>query len=75
MLIAVELREINGRYIHYPARSHPEYVDVIPEKISEATKILSELLFDSIFDQEKFESEHKIILNELFINYYTRFRV
>ena len=41
------------------------FIDITPEKIIEATKILSELLFDSCFEQEKFELERKIILNEL----------
>lgn len=41
------------------------YVNILPEKILEASKILSELLFDSNFEQDKFELERKIILNEL----------
>ncbi|KON34074.1 MAG: hypothetical protein AC479_02205 [miscellaneous Crenarchaeota group-6 archaeon AD8-1] len=41
------------------------FVDILPEKISEASKILSELLFDSTFEIEKLNIERKIILNEL----------
>ncbi len=46
-----------------------EYVlgmmDVLPQKLTEASAILSELFFGNDFDEEKFETERKIILNEL----------
>ncbi len=46
-----------------------EYVmstmDILPEKLTEAASILSELFFDCEFDEKKFELEKKIILNEL----------
>lgn len=41
------------------------FVSVVPEKILEAAKILSDLLLDSCFEREKFDLERKIILNEL----------
>ncbi len=41
------------------------FIDITPDKIFEVAKILSELLFDSCFEQEKFDLERKIILNEL----------
>ena len=41
------------------------FVDVVPEKMHEATKILSKLLFDPYFEQEKFDLERKIIHSEL----------
>lgn len=48
--------EFLGGIIDFETR--PEYtycyIDVTPEKISDATKILSELLFDSIFDLSHF---------------------
>ncbi len=40
-------------------------VDVRPEKVGEASTVLSELFFDDRFDQEKVDLERKIILNEL----------
>ena len=46
-----------------------EYVlgmmDVLPQKLTEASAILSKLFFDNDFEAEKFETERKIILNEL----------
>jgi predicted Zn-dependent peptidase len=40
-------------------------MDVLPGKLAEASFIISELLFSSDFDEEKFGQERKIILNEL----------
>lgn len=40
-------------------------MDVTAEKLPEAAAILSELFFGEEFDEEKFEIERKIILNEL----------
>jgi zinc protease len=40
-------------------------LDVLPEKLPEASAVLSRLLFDDCFVEEKFEVERKIILNEL----------
>ena len=40
-------------------------VDILPESLAKTSQVLSELLFDSSFEQEKFTSERKIILNEL----------
>ncbi|MCJ7633321.1 insulinase family protein, partial [Candidatus Bathyarchaeota archaeon] len=39
--------------------------DIVPEKGTKASHILSKLVFDSSFEQEKFELERKIILNEI----------
>jgi len=41
------------------------FVDVLPESLPKTAQVLSQLLFDSCFEQEKFASERKIILNEL----------
>jgi len=41
------------------------FVDVLPESLSQTSQVLSELLFDNAFEEEKFESERNIILNEL----------
>ena len=41
-------------------------VDIVPEKITKAAQLLSDLLFDSNFDQDKFNIERKRILNELY---------
>jgi predicted Zn-dependent peptidase len=40
-------------------------VNVFPRKIAEASKVLSGLLFDPEFAEEKFELERKVILNEI----------
>jgi predicted Zn-dependent peptidase len=40
-------------------------MDVLPGKLAEASFIISELLFSSNFEEEKFRQERKIILNEL----------
>jgi predicted Zn-dependent peptidase len=40
-------------------------MDVLPGKLAEASFIISELLFSSDFEKEKFGQERKIILNEL----------
>ncbi len=40
-------------------------MDILPDKLNEASRILSELLFNRDFEEEKFEQERKIILNEL----------
>ncbi len=41
------------------------FIDVLPESLPQASQVLSELLFDDSFDEKKFASERKIILNEL----------
>jgi predicted Zn-dependent peptidase len=40
-------------------------MDVFPDKIAEASKVLSGLLFDSVFEKDKLEVERKVILNEI----------
>jgi predicted Zn-dependent peptidase len=40
-------------------------VNVFPQKIAQASKVLSGLLFDPTFTQEKLELERKVILNEI----------
>jgi zinc protease len=40
-------------------------MDVFPNKIDEASKVLSGLLFDSVFEKDKLEAERKAILNEI----------
>ena len=41
------------------------FIDVLPESLPQAAQVLSELLFDNAFEETKFTSERKIILNEL----------
>jgi len=41
------------------------FVDVLPENLLQASQVLFELLFDDFFDEEKFVSERKIILQEI----------
>jgi predicted Zn-dependent peptidase len=40
-------------------------IDILPESLPKAAQALSQLLFDPTFEQEKFASERRIILNEL----------
>ena len=40
-------------------------VDIFSDKIAEASKVLSGLLFDSVFEKDKLEGERKAILNEI----------
>ena len=40
-------------------------IDVFPDKIAEASRILSGLLFDPEFEEDKAELERKVILNEI----------
>ena len=40
-------------------------MDILPEELPGASQILSELLFNTEFEEEKFRRERKIILNEL----------
>jgi predicted Zn-dependent peptidase len=40
-------------------------MDILPEQLTEASNILSDLLFSVDFEEEKFGLERKIILNEL----------
>ena len=40
-------------------------MDILPQKLAEASLIISELLFNPDFEEEKFRQERKIILNEL----------
>lgn len=40
-------------------------MDVLPGELVPASNIISELLFSSVFEEEKFGQERKIILNEL----------
>jgi predicted Zn-dependent peptidase len=40
-------------------------LDVLPQKLPETSAVLSSILFDDSFAEEKFEVERKIILNEL----------
>ena len=41
------------------------FADVLPESLPQTAKVLSELLFDASFEEEKFVSEREIILHEL----------
>jgi predicted Zn-dependent peptidase len=40
-------------------------MDILPEELHKGSLVISELLFDSHFEEEKFLQERKIILNEL----------
>lgn len=60
------IEEHGGILDFYTDREHVSAtMDVLPQKIAEASQILSELFFGDPFEDEKFEVERKIILNEL----------
>ena len=60
------IEEAGGILDLYTDREHVLGVaDVLPQKITEAARILSDLFFTGGFEKEKFELERKIILNEL----------
>jgi predicted Zn-dependent peptidase len=40
-------------------------MDILPEKLTEGSQIIIELLFNEDFEEQKFKKERKIILNEL----------
>ncbi len=40
-------------------------MDILPEKLTEASQVISALLFNLEFEEENFKKEQKIILNEL----------
>ena len=40
-------------------------MDILPEKVGEASSVISELFFNSDFNESNFKQERKIILNEL----------
>jgi predicted Zn-dependent peptidase len=40
-------------------------MNVLPETLAEGSRVITGLLFDDIFEEEKFSQERKIILNEL----------
>jgi predicted Zn-dependent peptidase len=40
-------------------------IDILPEKLTEASQVIDELLFSEDFEEQKFKKERKIILNEL----------
>ena len=40
-------------------------MDILPDELDEASFVISELLFNTDFEEEKFRQERKIILNEL----------
>jgi predicted Zn-dependent peptidase len=39
--------------------------DILPEEIAKTSQVISELLFNTDFEEEKFKNERKIIVNEL----------
>jgi zinc protease len=41
------------------------YADVFPEKLNETSQVLSKLFFEYGFEEEKFDLEKKVILNEI----------
>jgi predicted Zn-dependent peptidase len=60
------IESYGGSLNFYTDHEHTmSFVDVLPESLPQAAQILSELLFDDRFDEEKFVSERAIILHEL----------
>ncbi len=61
-----EIEKLGGcSYFETSEESTFTSVDVFPERIVEASKVLSGLLFDSVFEKDKLELERKVILNEI----------
>jgi zinc protease len=61
-----EIEKLGGcSYFETSEESTFTSVDVFPEKIAEASKVLAGLLFDSVFEKDKLELERKVILNEI----------
>jgi predicted Zn-dependent peptidase len=60
------IESFGGSLNFYTDREYTmSFVDVLPESLPQTSQILSELLFDNAFEEPKFKSERKIILNEL----------
>ena len=56
-----------GGYVDFSTANEDTMVvtDVLPAKIEKTAGVLSDLLFDSSFDEEKLASERKIIMHEI----------
>ncbi len=56
-----------GGYVDFSTANEDTMVvtDVLPDKIEKTAEVLSDLLFDSSFEEEKLVSERKIILHEI----------
>lgn len=56
-----------GGYVDFSTSNEDTMIitDVLPEKIGKTANVLSDLLFDSDFEEEKLASERKIILHEI----------
>jgi predicted Zn-dependent peptidase len=60
------IESFGGSLNFYTDREYTmSFVDVLPESLPQTSQILSDLLFDNAFEETKFNSERKIILNEL----------
>lgn len=61
-----EIEKLGGAsYFETSAECTFTKVDVFPDKIVKASKILSDLLFDQEIEKDKVEVERKVILNEI----------
>ncbi len=61
-----EIEKLGGcSYFETSEESTFTSVDVFPERLAHASRVLSGLLFDSAFDSGKLELERKVILNEI----------
>lgn len=65
-IIARELDSFGAEYNAFTAKDHTGYwIKINKDKIENALEIMSDMLFNSIFEKNAFERERKVILEEM----------
>jgi len=66
LLVAKELDSLGARYNAFTSKDHTGYwIKAVDNKTEKAFDILSDMVFNSVFDKEEFEKEKKVILEEI----------
>lgn len=66
LAIARELDALGAQYNAFTAKDHTGYwIKIIKDKIDVALDILSDMLFNSVFDEKEFEREKGVIFEEI----------
>ncbi|MDD3101699.1 MAG: pitrilysin family protein [Patescibacteria group bacterium] len=66
LLVAKELDSLGARYNAFTSKDHTGYwIKAVDNKTEKAFDILSDMVFNSVFDKEEFEREKKVILEEV----------
>ena len=66
LLVAKELDSLGARYNAFTSKDHTGYwIKAVDDKTEKAFDILSDMVFNSVFDKEEFEREKKVILEEV----------